>query len=48
MRYNTESMADLQLKKCSKLYCFLLEDAAAVGGWVAERSGVVAVMGLRP
>lgn len=27
MQYNTESMADLQLKKCSKLYCFSLEDA---------------------
>lgn len=37
MQYNTESMADLQFKKkCSKLYCFILEDAAAVGGWQSE------------
>ena len=35
MQYNTESMADLQLKKCSKLYCFIL-DYAAVSEWQNE------------
>lgn len=35
MQYNTESMADLQFKKCSKLYCFIL-DYAAVSEWQNE------------